>query len=196
MIRTFDLILSLVLLTLLLPFFAVIAIAILLDDGLPVLFIQKRIGKNGQEFNLFKFRSMRKNADQLGQLTVGERDPRILKSGFFIRKYKLDELPQIFNVINGTMSVVGPRPEVKEFVDLYSEEQRRVLQVRPGITDLASIKFRNENEILAKSSNSRQTYIDQIMPEKIRLNMDYIDNKSVSKYFSVIFATFRAILRE
>ena len=185
---------SFFLLIILLPIFITLSIAILLDDGFPFLYIQKRVGKKGIEFNLFKFRSMRKGSENFGRLTIGSKDPRVLRTGFFLRKYKLDELPQLINVLNGTMSFVGPRPEVAEFVDLYTEDQRVVLEVRPGITDLASIKFRNENQILARSLDPRRTYIEDIMPQKILMNMAYIRNKSVLKYFSIIFVTIREIL--
>lgn len=195
MIRFFDVFFSAVLLLVSLPVLLIIGFFVLLDDGFPIFYVQKRIGRHGREFSLYKFRSMRKDANKKGNLTVGDRDPRILKSGYFIRKYKLDELPQLINVLNGSMSVVGPRPEVKEFVDMYTDHQRKVLKVRPGITDLASIKYRNENEVLAKAENSRKVYIEEIMPEKIELNLEYIQNKSLTKYFSIIFGTFSVIIR-
>jgi lipopolysaccharide/colanic/teichoic acid biosynthesis glycosyltransferase len=135
------------------------------------------------------------DADKRGLLiTVGERDPRITPIGYFLRKYKLDELPQLVNVLKGEMSIVGPRPEVKKYVEIYNDEQRKVLNVRPGITDWASIHFRDENEILAKYSNPEKAYIEIVMPAKIKLNMSYINNPSPSAYFSIIFKTIREIM--
>lgn len=195
MIRFFDILLSFLLLVVLLPVFFLIGLFILLDDGWPVFYTQKRIGREGKEFSLYKFRSMRIGANMMGNLTVGDKDPRVLNSGHFIRKYKLDELPQLINVLNGSMSVVGPRPEVREFVELYTEDQRKILSVRPGITDLASIRYRNENEILARAQDSRKKYIEEVMPEKIALNLDYIQNKTLGKYFAIIFGTFAVILK-
>jgi lipopolysaccharide/colanic/teichoic acid biosynthesis glycosyltransferase len=132
---------------------------------------------------------MRVNADKLGLLTVGGRDPRITNSGYFIRKYKLDELPQLFNVLKGEMSLVGPRPEVRKYVDLYTSDQKQVLQVRPGITDEASIKYKNENDLLAISENPERTYIEEIMPAKLELNKKFIQDPSMVNYFSIILRT-------
>jgi lipopolysaccharide/colanic/teichoic acid biosynthesis glycosyltransferase len=129
------------------------------------------------------------DAENKGLITVGGRDPRVTRSGYFIRKYKLDELPQLINVLIGEMSLVGPRPEVRKYVDLYDEEQRKVLSVKPGITDYASIEYIDENELLAKSDDPERTYIDIIIPEKIRYNMKYIENSSVKEYFKIIFLT-------
>lgn len=151
--RLFDIVFSFVALVLLLPVFIVVAVWIKLDSPGPVFFLQERIGKDFISFKLFKFRSMQTNAEQKGQLTVGMRDSRITASGYFLRKYKIDELPQLINVLIGEMSFVGPRPEVKKYVDLYNEQQRKVLSVKPGITDYASLQFSNENEILGKSEN-------------------------------------------
>lgn len=138
---------------------------------------------------------MKTDSEKKGQLTVGERDNRITKSGFFIRKYKLDELPQLTNVLKNDMSLVGPRPEVKKYVDLYTEEQLKVLNVKPGITDLASIEYSNENEVLAKSSHPEQTYIQEIMPHKLSLNQAFITNPSLGNYFSILAKTMVKILR-
>ena len=138
---------------------------------------------------------MRVGADRQGLITVGGRDPRITRIGYFIRKYKLDELPQLFNVLKGDMSLVGPRPEVRKYVDLYTDEQRRVLSVRPGITDYASIEYVDENKILGQAEDADKAYQEQIMPDKIRYNMRYIDNRSIKEYFKIIFLTFRSILR-
>lgn len=195
MIRLIDFIASLLGLILLLPIFLIIAIWIKMDDRKGAVFYkQTRVGKDGIDFGLYKFRSMYADSDRLGLITVGGRDPRITRSGFYIRKYKLDELPQLINVLIGDMSMVGPRPEVRRYVDLYNEEQRRVLNVRPGITDYASIEYLDENELLAKSSDPDRTYIEEIMPAKISLNMKYINNPSLSEYLKIIFKTITAII--
>ncbi|MDU5794944.1 sugar transferase [Haemophilus parainfluenzae] len=195
MIRFFDFILSLVGLVVLAPIFTILAIWIKIDSKGPVFYKQVRVGQNGIDFGLFKFRSMVVDADKKGLITVGGRDPRITRSGYFIRKYKLDELPQLINVLLGDMSLVGPRPEVRKYVELYTDEQQRVLSVKPGITDYASIEYMDENEILGKSSDPEKTYIEEIMPEKIKYNMKYIQNKNVSEYFKIIFLTLLKIVR-
>ena len=195
MIRFFDFILSLVGLVVLAPIFIVLAIWIKIDSTGPVFYKQVRVGQNGIDFGLFKFRSMVVDADKKGLITVGGRDPRITRSGYFIRKYKLDELPQLINVLVGDMSLVGPRPEVRKYVDLYTDEQQKVLSVKPGITDYASIEYMDENEILGKSRDPEKTYIEEIMPEKIKYNMKYIQNKNVSEYFKIIFLTLLKIVR-
>ena len=195
MIRFFDFILSLVGLVVLAPIFIVLAIWIKIDSKGSVFYKQVRVGQNGIDFGLFKFRSMVVDADKKGLITVGGRDPRITHSGYFIRKYKLDELPQLINVLLGDMSLVGPRPEVRKYVELYTDEQQKVLSVKPGITDYASIEYMDENEILGKSSDPEKTYIEEIMPEKIKYNMKYIQNKNVSEYFKIIFLTLLKIVR-
>ena len=195
MIRFFDFILSLVGLVVLAPIFIVLAIWIKIDSKGPVFYKQVRVGRNGIDFGLFKFRSMVVDADKKGLITVGGRDPRITRSGYFIRKYKLDELPQLINVLVGDMSLVGPRPEVRKYVDLYTDEQQKVLSVKPGITDYASIEYMDENEILGKSSDPEKTYIEEIMPEKIKYNMKYINNKSLFEYFKIILLTVLKIVR-
>ena len=195
MIRFFDFILSLVGLVVLAPIFIVLTIWIKIDSKGPVFYKQVRVGQNGVDFGLFKFRSMVVDADKKGLITVGGRDPRITRSGYFIRKYKLDELPQLINVLVGDMSLVGPRPEVRKYVDLYTDEQQKVLSVKPGITDYASIEYMDENEILGKSSDPEKTYIEEIMPEKIKYNMKYILNKNISEYFKIIFLTLLKIVR-
>ena len=144
---------------------------------------------------MYKFRSMRVGSDKKGLLTVGGRDPRVTRVGAFIRKYKLDELPQLFNVLKGDMSLVGPRPEVRKYVDLYTPEQRKVLSVRPGITDYASIEYMDENTILGQAEDPDKAYVDQIMPDKIRYNMKYIEHRSVKEYFKVVFLTVVHIIR-
>ena len=195
MIRFFDFILSLVGLVVLAPIFIVLAIWIKIDSKGPVFYKQVRVGQNGIDFGLFKFRSMVVDADKKGLITVGGRDPRITRSGYFIRKYKLDELPQLINVLLSDMSLVGPRPEVRKYVELYTDEQQKVLSVKPGITDYASIEYMDENEILGKSNDPEKTYIEEIMPEKIKYNMKYIQNKNVSEYFKIIFLTLLKIVR-
>ena len=195
MIRFFDFILSLVGLVVLAPIFIILAIWIQIDSKGPVFYKQVRVGQNGIDFGLFKFRSMVVDADKKGLITVGGRDPRITRSGYFIRKYKLDELPQLINVLVGDMSLVGPRPEVRKYVDLYTDEQQKVLSVKPGITDYASIEYMDENEILGKSSDPEKTYIEEIMSEKIKCNMKYIQNKSLVEYFKIIFLTILKIIR-
>ena len=195
MIRFFDFVLSLVGLVILAPIFIVLAVWIKIDSVGPVFYKQIRVGQNGKDFGLFKFRSMVVDADKKGLITVGGRDPRITRSGYFIRKYKLDELPQLINVLVGDMSLVGPRPEVRKYVELYDDEQNKVLSVKPGITDYASIEYMDENEILGKSTDPEKTYIEEIMPEKIKYNMKYIKNRSLIEYFKIIFLTVLKIIR-
>lgn len=193
MTRLLDIIFALFGVIILSPFFILLSLWVKLDSKGPVLYKQKRIGCGGEEFSLLKFRSMHVDADKKGLLTVGGRDPRITRSGFILRKFKLDELPQLFNVLAGDMSLVGPRPEVKKYVDLYTDEQRKILSVRPGITDMASIEFSNENEILEQQADPEQYYIDHIMPEKIRLNQQYIQAPTVGNYFRIILLTVKKI---
>ena len=189
MIRLIDIIASTIGLILLSPLFVLLAIWIKLDSPGSVFYKQTRVGQYGRDFKLFKFRSMRTDADKAGLLTVGGSDSRITRAGLFIRKYKLDELPQLINVLMGEMSLVGPRPEVRKYTELYTEEQLKILNVRPGITDWASIEFRNENEILGKSIDPEKTYIENILPMKINLNMRFINNPSVIHYIKIVFKT-------
>lgn len=189
MIRTLDFLFSFLGLILLSPFFLFVAIFIKLSSSGPVLYKQLRIGLNGAEFDVFKFRSMRQNSDSLGLITVGVRDPRVTPIGFYLRKYKLDELPQLINVLIGDMSLVGPRPEVKKYVDLYTKEQRRVLSIRPGITDWASIYYRDENEILGHSFDPEKDYIEKVIPDKLSYNLIYIKKYGALEYFKIIFRT-------
>lgn len=163
--------------------------------GFPIFYLQTRVGKNRKDFKLFKFRTMVKDSDKKGLLTVGGRDPRVTQIGYYLRKYKLDELPQLFNVLFGSMSLVGPRPEVRKYVDMYTKEQQQVLSVKPGITDFASLEFINENEILAKSSNPEETYIKEIMPQKLALNRKYIQQQSFLVDIKIIFNTVLKIVK-
>lgn len=192
--RGFDIIFGIAGLVLLGPVFLIMAVWIKLDSSGPVFYKQTRVGKNGRNFLLYKFRSMRVGSDKTGLLTVGEKDPRITKSGSYIRKFKLDEFPQLINVLRGEMSIVGPRPEVPKYVALYNEEQMKVLEVRPGISDWSSIRFRNENELLAQSENSEAFYISEIMPEKLRMNLEYIRTNNFWTDLKIIFMTLKKII--
>lgn len=192
--RLFDIVASGCGLLVLSPLFVVLAIWIKLDSKGPVFYRQVRVGRDNRDFKLFKFRSMRVGADKQGLITVGGRDPRITRSGYFIRKYKLDEFPQLINVFIGDMSLVGPRPEVRKYVDMYTPEQMRVLSVRPGITDLASIRYRNENELLEQADNPDEYYEQVIMQDKLRINLEYVDNHSFWNDIKLIFMTFWEIV--
>lgn len=195
MIRFCDIVFSFFGLLFLSPLFLIVALWIAIDNPGPVFYRQQRVGRNNKDFGLLKFRSMRVGADKMSLITIGERDPRVTRAGYYIRKYKLDELPQLWNVLVGDMSLVGPRPEVRRYVDLYTEEQKRVLSVRPGITDYASIEYIDENTLLAMSDDPDKTYIDEIMPAKIALNMRYINHQTLGEYFKIIFLTFAKIKR-
>lgn len=195
MIRFFDILFSLIGILVLSPLFLIVYIVIVVGSKGGGFYCQQRVGLNGKDFKLIKFRSMRVGADKDSLITVGGRDPRITRIGYFIRKFKIDELPQLFNVLKDDMSLVGPRPEVRKYVDLYTDEQKKVLSVRPGITDYASIEYVDENEILGKVDNPDEVYIKQIMPDKIKLNMKYIENKSVKEYFKIVFMTIAKIFR-
>lgn len=192
--RILDILCSFVVLVLLLPVWLVVALLIVLESRGGVFYVQKRVGKDNRDFNLYKFRTMRPDSDSKGLLTVGARDSRITRVGYFLRKYKIDEFPQLLNILKGDMSIVGPRPEVRKYVDLYTPEQMRVLSVRPGLTDYASIRYVNENEVLAASDDPERTYIEEVMPAKLALNLQYIDNQSLKEDFKLIFKTFTAIL--
>lgn len=193
MTRFFDILFSAVGLLVLSPIFLLIYILIRMESKGGGFYVQERIGKGGKPFGMYKFRSMRTGTDTQGLLTVGERDARITRVGHFLRKYKIDELPQLLNVLKGDMSLVGPRPEVRKYVDLYTTEQRRVLDVRPGITDYASIEYVNENELLGNAENPDQVYIEIVMPAKIQLNMKYIEHPTVGEYFKIIFLTIKSL---
>jgi len=187
--RLVDILLAFIGIIILLPFFFLFAILIAVDSGFPVFYSQQRVGKNEIDFSLLKFRTMKKDSDKKGLLTVGEKDFRITRIGFFFRKYKIDELPQLFNVLIGDMSLVGPRPEVRKYVEMYNEEQKKVLSVKPGITDYASIEYFNENSILAKSENPEKLYISEIMPYKLKLNLKYIYKQSIFTDMKIILKT-------
>ena len=171
MTRLCDIVFSFFGLLFLSPLFLIVALWIVIDDPGPVFYRQQRVGRHNRDFGLLKFRSMRVGADKMSLITIGERDPRVTRAGYYIRKFKLDELPQLWNVLIGDMSLVGPRPEVRRYVDLYTEKQRQVLSVRPGITDYASIEYIDENKLLAQAADPDKTYIEEIMPAKIELNM-------------------------
>ena len=194
--RLFDIIASALGLIVLSPLFLVLAVWIKVDSKGPVFYRQTRVGWHNKDFRIFKFRSMRVGSDRGSLVTIGGRDPRITKSGYYIRKYKLDEFPQLINVLIGDMSLVGPRPEVRHYVDYWTLDQMRVLDVRPGITDPASIKFRNENEFMAQADDPEQYYINVIMQEKLRLYLEYVDNQSFLYDLRLIFATLRVVITE
>lgn len=187
--RTVDICISLLILVFFLPFGLLLMLFISLESAGGVFYRQERVGRNGQLFKLIKFRSMRPNADKGSQITIGNRDPRITRTGYFIRRFKLDEFPQFINVIKGDMSIVGPRPEVPHYVKLYTAEQKKVLAAKPGITDYASLAYFNENEILAKAADPQKVYLEQIMPAKIELNQRYLSDPSIFKDFKIIWLT-------
>lgn len=193
--RLFDFLAALTGLLLLSPLLIVLAVWVLLDDGKPVFFRQERVGQNGVLFKLLKFRSMYRDAEKRGQLTVGGRDPRITKSGYLLRKYKLDELPQLWNVVKGDMSIVGPRPEVPKYVNTYTDAQREVLSVRPGLTDPASVEYIDEDELLGRSKDPEATYINEILPAKVDLQLRYVRERSFKKDLGVILQTLKHLVR-
>jgi lipopolysaccharide/colanic/teichoic acid biosynthesis glycosyltransferase len=186
--RIFDIVASLIVLSVLFPFLLIVGLVIVIDSPGGPFYIQTRVGKNAKEFGLIKFRSMRPNADKSGQLTVGN-DARVTKVGKFIRRFKIDEFPQLLNIIIGDMSIVGPRPEVPKYVALYSEEQRTVLTVLPGLTDFATIEYIDEQEILGKAEDPEKAYIEKVMPDKLSLNLKYIDQANFWLDISLIFKT-------
>ena len=187
--RLIDIILSASGLIICSPLFLLAAILIKATSKGPVFFLQKRVGLHNKDFTIYKFRTMREGAAKQNTLTIGSKDSRITTIGYYLRKYKLDELPQLYNVLKGEMSIVGPRPELRAYVELYSAEQRNVLSIRPGITDYASIKFKNENDLLAAADNPERYYINDILPLKLQLSQQYLKNKSLRNYFFVIWAT-------
>ncbi len=194
MIRFFDVVFSVLGILFLSPLLVIVYIMIVMESKGGGFYKQERVGLNGTDFKLIKFRSMAIGSDKKGLITIGGNDSRITKIGLFIRKFKIDELPQLFNVLIGNMSLVGPRPEVRKYVDLYTIQQKEVLKVKPGITDYASIEYANENEILGAASDPDRVYIQDIMPSKIELNLRFIHNKSINEYFKIIFLTLKKIL--
>jgi len=188
--RFCDITLSVLVLVILLPIFIVIAIVIVIELGGSFIYIQKRVGEGNKDFNLYKFKTMKTGSDKKGLLTVGMRDSRITRLGYFLRKYKLDEFPQLINIIKGDMSIVGPRPEVRKYVDFYNEEQLKVLSVKPGLTDYASLEYFHENKLLTHVEDPEKVYIEEIMPHKIELNLAYMEKQSIREDFGIIFRTF------
>lgn len=191
--RLFDLVSSSIVLVFLFPILFLVAILIVLDSKGGIFYRQIRVGKDGKEFGLLKFRTMHPNMDQV-QITVGHRDPRVTRIGYYLRKFKVDEFPQLLNILKGEMSVVGPRPEVPKYVAMYNEEQQNVLSVKPGLTDFASLEYVHESELLAASDNPEKTYIEEIMPHKLSLNLKYIQEKSLSTDVKLIVRTILKIL--
>ena len=195
LIRFFDVIISVFLLILFSPLLFLIFLLIKISSKGPAIFCQKRVGKNNVDFILYKFRTMYVSTVNNSSLTIGNRDKRITKIGYYLRKYKLDELPQLFNVLINDMSMVGPRPEVRKYVDLYTNEQRKILAIKPGITDYASIHFRNENELLAIQNDPEAFYINEVLPVKIQLNQRYASKRNLRVYFVIIFNTLKSVFK-
>lgn len=194
--RLFDILASGFGLMCLSPLFAVLAVWIKCDSPGPVFYRQVRVGRGNKDFRIFKFRSMRVGSDKKGLITVGGHDPRVTRSGYYIRKYKLDEFPQLINVFIGDMSLVGPRPEVRKYVDMYTPEQLRVLDVRPGITSLASLRYRNENELLAQAKDPDRCYVEKVMPDKLAIDLEYVPKANLLTDIKLIFATIASIIKD
>ncbi len=193
--RIFDILFSLFAILISSPIIILAALIIKIENfNAPIIFQQQRGGLNQSYFSIFKFRTMTSNADKKGEITVGN-DSRITKPGKWIRKFKIDELPQFFNVLKGDMSVVGPRPEVSKYIALYNSEQLKVLSVKPGITDYASIVYFDENQLLGESDDPEKTYIEVIMPNKLKLNLKYIEDKSLYVDLKIIFSTLIKIFK-
>mgnify|MGYP000666363737 FL=1 len=192
--RIFDIVSSLIALVIFSPLIIIISLWIALDSRGGVFYRQIRVGKNQKEFGLYKFRSMRPNSDKAGQITVGN-DSRVTKVGKFIRKFKIDEVPQLINILKGDMSVVGPRPEVPKYVNMYSEEQLKVLSVLPGLTDYASIEYLDEQKILGASEDPDKAYIEEVMPAKLKLNLKYIADRGFWLDIKLVFRTVGKIIR-
>jgi len=194
MIRLLDVIFSVIALVILFPLMMLIYVFIIIESNGGGFYNQRRVGMNGAIFHLHKFRTMYTGSDRAGLITVGKRDARITRTGNFLRKTKLDELPQLINILKGEMSVVGPRPEVEKYVQLYDVEQRKILNVRPGLADITSIKFANEAEILGEQTDPEDYYIRVLMPQKLEMSLDYAKNPSLKKYFEVIWLTLKLII--
>jgi lipopolysaccharide/colanic/teichoic acid biosynthesis glycosyltransferase len=193
--RFFDILFSALVMLLLLPFLLILAVAVMLGSPGGAFFRQTRVGRGGRHFQLLKFRSMRPDSEAMGQITVGDRDPRITGMGHFLRRTKLDELPQLINILKGDMSIVGPRPEVPKYVAMYSTEQRKVLDVRPGLTSLASIAYINENEVLWRSTDPERTYFEEIMPAKLALDLKYVEERTLLLDLRIIFGTLGRMIK-
>lgn len=194
-IRFFDVLIAVFILIFLSPLLLVVALLIKLSSKGPIIFRQLRVGRNNSDFTLFKFRTMYLDTAYKSTLTVGNRDKRITRVGYFLRKYKIDELPQLYNVLRNDMSIVGPRPELRKYVEMYTCEQRKVLMIKPGITDYASIHFRHENELLAIQSDPEAFYINEVLPVKIQLNGQYATERSLRVYFVIIFNTLLSVFK-
>ncbi|MDY5534065.1 sugar transferase [Butyricimonas virosa] len=192
--RVFDVLASGLGLLVISPVFLFLAVWIKLDSKGPVFYRQVRVGRGNKDFRIFKFRSMRVGSDKKGLITVGGHDPRVTRSGYFIRKYKLDEFPQLINVFTGDMSLVGPRPEVRKYVDMYTAEQMHVLDVKPGVTSLASIRYRNENELLEKAADPDRYYVEVVMQDKLAIDLEYVRKASLGYDIKLIFHTFWEIV--
>ena len=195
MIRFFDILISISCLILLFPLLLLIALLIKFSSKGPVIFAQQRVGKNNIDFTLYKFRTMYMLTSDRSSLTIGNKDKRITRIGYFLRKYKIDELPQLYNVLKNEMSIVGPRPELRKYVAIYTDEQKNILLAKPGITDNASIFFRNENELLAIQDDPESFYIAEILPVKIQLNKQYASKRTIRKYFVIIFNTLLSVFK-
>lgn len=193
--RFFDIVLSICGLIVLAPLFLILAVWIKFDSTGPIFYRQVRVGRRNRDFSLYKFRSMRVGADKGSLITIGGHDSRITHSGYYIRKYKLDEFPQLINVLKGDMSIVGPRPEVRRYVDLYTPEQLHVLDVRPGITDYASIKYRDENSLLENVENPDDYYVRVIMPDKLAINLEYVSKHNLWMDLQIVWQTIIAVLK-
>lgn len=193
--RLFDVVVAAFLLVLALPGMALVALAIRIDDGGPIFFFQRRVGRGGREFFIWKFRTMRQDAERVGPALTSAGDPRITRVGKLLRATKLDELPQLVNVLQGEMSLVGPRPEVPKYVALYDGAQRQALDVRPGITDPASLRFFDESELLAQAADPHLAYVERIMPYKLRLNLAYIERATVATDCVILLCTALRIVR-
>jgi lipopolysaccharide/colanic/teichoic acid biosynthesis glycosyltransferase len=194
--RLFDVVAAFLALVLLAPVMFLLAVAVVVSSPGGAFFRQTRVGRHGHTFQLLKFRSMRPGSEAGGQITVGARDPRITGIGHFLRRTKLDELPQLINIVKGDMSVVGPRPEVPRYVALYTAEQRAVLSVRPGLTSMASIAYINENEVLGRSSEPERAYVEEVMPAKLALDLHYVRERSLALDLHIIAATMLRIVRQ
>lgn len=192
--RLFDILVALFGLIVLMPLFLIIALWVAFDSKGPIFYKQKRVGKGNEDFTLLKFRTMKVDSDKKGLLTLGDRDSRVTRSGYFLRKYKVDEFPQLINILKGDMSFVGPRPEVRKYVDLYTAEQMKVFSQRPGLTDIASITYIDESEILAAQEDPEKYYIEVLMQQKLAINLDYMAKRSLLSDIGILFQTIRRIV--